>query len=30
MPWKAISLYEKRVMNDIQDEEASSVADRSS
>ena len=30
MPWKAISPYEKRVMNDIQDEEASSVADRSS
>ena len=29
MPWKAISPYEKRVMNDIQDGEASSVADRS-
>ena len=28
MPWKAISQYEKRVMNDIQDGEASSVADR--
>ena len=28
MPWKAISPYEKRVMNDIQDGEASSVADR--
>ena len=29
MPWKVISPYEKRVMNDIQDGEASSVADRS-
>ena len=29
MPWKAISPYEKRVMNDIQDGEAFSVADRS-
>ena len=29
MPWKAISPYEKRIMNDIQDGEASSVADRS-
>ena len=29
IPWKAISPYEKRVMNDIQDGEASSVADRS-
>ena len=29
MPRKAISPYEKRVMNDIQNGEASSVADRS-
>ena len=29
MPWKAISPHEKRVMNDIQDGEASSVANRS-
>ena len=27
MPWKTISPYEKRIMNDIQDGEASSVAD---
>ena len=27
MPWKAIAPYEKQVMNDTQDREASSVAD---